>query len=119
MPLASSVPRRIPLNCIAAPPASWPRRDAALTRYDGARPTDSSPRPMSRHSPHRRTGDERIQGDRPMTKIVAVITTSIDGYITGPNDGPDAGLGEGGERLHYWVFGGPWRYDDERHGEAT
>ena len=54
-----------------------------------------------------------------MTKIVAGITTSIDGYITGPNDGPEAGLGEGGERLHYWVFGGPWRYEDERSGEAT
>ena len=42
-----------------------------------------------------------------MAKIVAAITTSVDGYITGPNDGPDKGLGEGGERLHYWVFGGP------------
>ncbi len=35
-----------------------------------------------------------------MTKVVAGITTSIDGYITGPNDGPERGLGEGGERLH-------------------
>ena len=42
-----------------------------------------------------------------MAKIVAAITTSVDGYITGPDDGPDKGLGEGGERLHYWVFGGP------------
>ena len=24
-----------------------------------------------------------------------------------PDDGPGKGLGEGGERLHYWVFGGP------------
>ena len=53
-----------------------------------------------------------------MTKIVAGITTSIDGYITGPDDGPDKGLGEGGERLHYWVFGGPWTYDHPR-GEPT
>jgi dihydrofolate reductase len=28
-------------------------------------------------------------------------------------------LGEGGERLHYWVFGGPWTYDEEPTGEAT
>jgi hypothetical protein len=42
-----------------------------------------------------------------MTKIVAAITMSVDGYITGPDDGPGKGLGEGGERLHYWVFGGP------------
>jgi len=54
-----------------------------------------------------------------MTKVAAGITTSIDGYITGPNDGPGRGLGEGGERLHYWVFGGPWTYDEEPRGEAT
>jgi dihydrofolate reductase len=51
--------------------------------------------------------------------ILASITTSLDGYITGPNDGPERGLGEGGERLHYWVFGGPWSYDEEASGEAT
>ncbi len=54
-----------------------------------------------------------------MTKVAAGITTSLDGYITGPNDGPGAGLGEGGERLHYWVFGAPWSYDEEPRGEAT
>jgi len=54
-----------------------------------------------------------------MSKVVAGITTSVDGYITGPNDGPGRGLGEGGERLHYWVFGGPWSYEEEPTGEAT
>jgi dihydrofolate reductase len=54
-----------------------------------------------------------------MTKVAAGITTSLDGYITGPNDGPGRGLGEGGERLHYWVFGGPWSYAEEPRGEAT
>jgi dihydrofolate reductase len=54
-----------------------------------------------------------------MAKVLAGITTSLDGYITGPNDGPEAGLGEGGERLHYWVFGGPWTYDSEPKGEPT
>ena len=54
-----------------------------------------------------------------MTKIIAAITTSVDGYITGPNDGPGNGLGDGGERLHYWVFGGPWSYDGGHHGEMT
>ena len=53
-----------------------------------------------------------------MTKVLAGITMSVDGYITGPNDGPGQGLGEGGERLHYWVFGGPWTYDDESRGES-
>jgi dihydrofolate reductase len=54
-----------------------------------------------------------------MAKVKAGITTSVDGYITGPNDGPERGLGEGGERLHYWVFGGPWTYADEPRGEPT
>jgi dihydrofolate reductase len=46
-----------------------------------------------------------------MGKVIASITTSVDGYITGPDDGPERGLGKGGERLHYWVMGGPWTYD--------
>jgi dihydrofolate reductase len=51
--------------------------------------------------------------------VLAGITTSIDGYIAGPDDGPGKGLGEGGERLHYWVFGGPWSYDAEPRGEPS
>jgi dihydrofolate reductase len=54
-----------------------------------------------------------------MTKVLAGITTSVDGYVAGPDDGPGKGLGEGGERLHYWVFGGPWTYEDEPKGEPT
>ena len=54
-----------------------------------------------------------------MSKVLAGITTSVDGYITGPNDGPGKGLGEGGERLHYWVFGGPWNYGDDTRSEPT
>jgi dihydrofolate reductase len=54
-----------------------------------------------------------------MTKVNAGITISLDGYIVGPHDGPGRGLGEGGERLHYWVFGGPWTYDEEPKGEPT
>ncbi|HEY0387349.1 MAG TPA: dihydrofolate reductase family protein [Gaiellales bacterium] len=54
-----------------------------------------------------------------MTKVLAMITTSVDGYITGPDDGPGKGLGEGGERLHYWVFGGPWTYDGGTRGEPS
>jgi dihydrofolate reductase len=54
-----------------------------------------------------------------MGKVIAGITMSVDGYIAGPDDGPGRGLGDGGERLHYWVFGGPWSYDNEPDGEAT
>ena len=46
-----------------------------------------------------------------MGKVIASITTSVDGYVTGPDDGPQYGLGRGGERLHYWVMGGPWTYE--------
>ncbi len=48
-----------------------------------------------------------------MGKLVADITMSLDGFITGPGDAPGRGLGERGEALHNWVMGGPWRYDDE------
>ncbi|HVH65080.1 MAG TPA: dihydrofolate reductase family protein [Candidatus Acidoferrum sp.] len=54
-----------------------------------------------------------------MGKVIAGITTSVDGYITGPNDGPGRGLGVGGERLHYWVFGGPWEYNTPELGTPT
>lgn len=46
-----------------------------------------------------------------MGKVIASITTSVDGFVTGPHDVPGQGLGEGGERLHYWVMGGPWTYE--------
>jgi dihydrofolate reductase len=51
--------------------------------------------------------------------VAAGITVSVDGYVTGPGDGPGCGLGIGGERLHYWVFGGPWSYDSPGRGEAV
>ncbi len=53
-----------------------------------------------------------------MSKVAAGITISVDGYITGPEDRPGQGLGVGGERLHYWVFGGPWTYDSPSRGQA-
>jgi dihydrofolate reductase len=46
-----------------------------------------------------------------MGKVIATITTSLDGYVAGLDDGPGRGLGRGGERLHYWVMGGPWTYE--------
>jgi dihydrofolate reductase len=54
-----------------------------------------------------------------MSKVMAGITVSVDGYIAGLHDGPGRGLGDGGERLHYWVFGGPWTYDSPPSGEPT
>ena len=39
-----------------------------------------------------------------MTRIIADISVSLDGYVTGPDPGPDNGLGTGGEALHTWAF---------------
>jgi dihydrofolate reductase len=63
--------------------------------------------------------DVTLKEGRAMTKVAAGITTSLDGYVTGPDDGPGKGLGEGGERLHWWVFGGPWTYESGARGEPT
>ena len=39
-----------------------------------------------------------------MTRVIADISVSLDGFVTGPNAGPDNGLGDGGEGLHTWAF---------------
>ncbi|MFF3410490.1 dihydrofolate reductase family protein [Streptomyces sp. NPDC002742] len=39
-----------------------------------------------------------------MTRIIADISVSLDGFVTGPGPGPDNGLGTGGEALHTWAF---------------
>jgi dihydrofolate reductase len=42
-----------------------------------------------------------------MGVVLLDITTSLDGYVAGPNDGPGNGLGDrGGERIHDWFFKG-------------
>jgi dihydrofolate reductase len=51
-----------------------------------------------------------------MPRLIFDITTSLDGYVAGPNPGPDQPLGEGGERLHQWIFGlASWQ---ESHGQS-
>jgi dihydrofolate reductase len=39
-----------------------------------------------------------------MAKVTADISISLDGFIAGPGDGPQLGLGAGGERLHEWAY---------------
>jgi dihydrofolate reductase len=53
-----------------------------------------------------------------MTRVVADITMSLDGFVTGPDAGPEQGLGRGGEPLHAWVFSGD-EVDAEVLREAT
>src|SRR4051794_37478279 len=38
-----------------------------------------------------------------MGKLVLDMSMSIDGFIAGPDDGPEAGLGVDGHRLHAWL----------------
>jgi dihydrofolate reductase len=38
-----------------------------------------------------------------MSKVRVHISTSLDGYVAGPNQSMDEPLGEGGERLHDWL----------------
>jgi dihydrofolate reductase len=35
---------------------------------------------------------------------VLYMSMSLDGFIAGPNEGPDNGLGDGGHRLHEWLM---------------
>lgn len=39
-----------------------------------------------------------------MSSTVLYMSMSLDGFIAGPNEGVDNGLGDGGERLHEWAF---------------
>ena len=39
-----------------------------------------------------------------MTKVIADITMSLDGFVTGPDPDLEHGLGHGGEPLHVWAF---------------
>lgn len=41
-----------------------------------------------------------------MGKVVFNMTMSLDGFVAGPNDNPDNGLGDGGEALFKWYFSG-------------
>ena len=42
-----------------------------------------------------------------MGKVSYDISMSLDGFIAAANVRPEAGLGDGGERLHDWVFNSP------------
>lgn len=38
-----------------------------------------------------------------MGKVIFNITMSLDGFVAGPNDAPERGLGEGGDALFNWI----------------
>jgi len=51
-----------------------------------------------------------------MSSTVLYMSMSLDGFVTGPNAGPDNGLGDGGHRLHAWYFPGA---EDDNDFEAA
>ena len=47
-----------------------------------------------------------------MSATVLYMSMSLDGFVTGPNAGPENGLGDGGQRLHEWAIPGGGGVDD-------
>ena len=41
-----------------------------------------------------------------MSSTVLYMSMSLDGFVAGPNESPQNGLGDGGDRLHHWIFPG-------------
>ena len=51
-----------------------------------------------------------------MSKVIVEMGVSLDGFVAGPNAGPHNALGDGGHRIHRWVYDlEAWR---ERQGLA-
>jgi dihydrofolate reductase len=46
-----------------------------------------------------------------MGKVATGLSMSLDGFIAGPNDGPESPLGDGGERLFAWYSSGDTDYE--------
>ena len=45
-----------------------------------------------------------------MGKVILNISVSLDGFVAGPNDGPENPLGDGGDALFNWYFSGDTPY---------
>lgn len=41
-----------------------------------------------------------------VSRVFTALSTSVDGYITGPDPSPEEALGRGGKRLFDWYFDG-------------
>ncbi len=52
-----------------------------------------------------------------MSRVTCQISTSLDGFVAGPNQSLENPLGEGGERLHEWAMAtDAWRARHRREG---
>jgi dihydrofolate reductase len=51
--------------------------------------------------------------EKQMSSTVLYMSMSLDGFVAGPNERPDNGLGDGGGRLHEWFWSGaPTEHSD-------
>ena len=71
------------------------RRSVLSTQGDSASET--------RYYGEPRRGRVRQKGT-PLSAIVLSMSMSLDGFVTGPNATIENPLGDGGERLHDWIF---------------
>jgi hypothetical protein len=39
-----------------------------------------------------------------MSRVTGDLTVSVDGFVAGPHQSLEQPIGEGGERLHGWLF---------------
>src|SRR5262245_32505688 len=46
----------------------------------------------------------RIETKLPMALVICDMSSSLDGYVTGPNDSRENPFGDGAEMLHDWMF---------------
>jgi dihydrofolate reductase len=42
--------------------------------------------------------------EKVMSKVVVDVGMSLDGFVAGPNGGPQNALGDGGDEIHRWVY---------------
>jgi dihydrofolate reductase len=55
-----------------------------------------------------------------MSKVTVDVGMSLDGFIAGPNAGPQNALGDGGHRIHQWVYDlEAWRERQSLRGGQT
>src|SRR5688572_1892583 len=54
-----------------------------------------------------------------VTKVIAALSISLDGFAAGPNVSVQHPMGEEGERLHEWMFKGASRSESTPHSPMT
>lgn len=62
---------------------------------------------------------KQLHGERSVTKVIAVMSMSLDGFVAGPNVSLQHPLGQGGERLHKWMFTGSTNSEKTPHSPLT